>query len=50
MLNIFFLSMSLLVLASSVFTFLVFWEAMSLASCFLVISERQEVETLTAGN
>ncbi len=50
MLNLFFLSMSLLVLASSVLTFLVFWEAMSLASYFLVISEKQDVETLSAGN
>ncbi len=50
MLNVFFLSMSLLVLASSVLAFLVFWEAMSLASYFLVISEKQDPVTLSAGN
>jgi hydrogenase-4 component B len=49
MLNLFFLSMSLVVMASSVLTFLVFWEAMSLASYFLVISENQDAENLSAG-
>jgi hydrogenase-4 component B len=49
MLNLFFLSMSLVVTASSVFTFLVFWESMSLASYFLVISEKRDSENLSAG-
>jgi len=49
MLNLFFLSMSLVVMASGVFSFLLFWETMSLASYFLVISENQSAETLTAG-
>ncbi len=49
MLNFFLLSMSLVVAASSVFTFLVFWEAMSLTSYFLVISDDQSPETLSAG-
>jgi hydrogenase-4 component B len=47
--NLFLLSMSLVVMASGVFTFLVFWEGMSLTSYFLVISEDQEAETLSAG-
>jgi hydrogenase-4 component B len=50
MLNLFFISMSLLVMAANVLTFLVFWEAMSLVSYFLVISESQDAETLSAGN
>jgi hydrogenase-4 component B len=49
MLNFFLLSMSLVVMASSVFTFLLFWEAMSLASYFLVIGEGDRRETLSAG-
>src|SRR5437867_8630266 len=49
MLHAFLLSMSLVVLAANVFTFLFFWEAMSLASYFLVISENQDEETLSAG-
>lgn len=49
MLNLFFLSMSLVVMASGVVTFLVFWEAMSLTSYFLVISDKQDAETLSAG-
>jgi hydrogenase-4 component B len=49
MLNLFFLSMSLVVASAGVLTFLVFWEAMSLASYFLVISENQSSETLAAG-
>jgi hydrogenase-4 component B len=50
MLNLFFVSMSLLVMADQVLTFLAFWEAMSLASYFLVISENQDEETLSAGS
>ena len=49
MLNLFLLSMSLVVLADNVFTFLFVWEAMSLTSYFLVITERDEPETLRAG-
>jgi hydrogenase-4 component B len=49
MLNLFFISMSLVVMASNVLTFLLFWEAMSFASYFLVISEHQDSETLSAG-
>jgi hydrogenase-4 component B len=49
MLNLFLLSMSLVVMASNVLAFLVFWEGMSLASYFLVISESQSPETLSAG-
>lgn len=49
MLHLFLLSMSLVVLAANVFTFLFFWETMSLASYFLVISENQDGETLSAG-
>ena len=49
MLNIFLLSMSLVVMASNVLTFLVLWEAMSIASYFLVISESQSTQTLSAG-
>ena len=41
MLNVFIPSMMLVVLARNVLTFLVFWEAMSLASYFLVMTESE---------
>jgi hydrogenase-4 component B len=49
MLNIFIPSMMLVVLARNVLTFLMFWEAMSLASYFLVMTESDRVETRRAG-
>ncbi len=49
MLNLFLLSMSLVVLADDCITFLILWEAMSLTSYFLVISDDQTGETLGAG-
>jgi hydrogenase-4 component B len=50
MTSLFLLTMSLVVMASGVFAFLVCWEAMSLASYFLVIGENQDPETLGAGH
>src|SRR6266516_5655102 len=48
-LNIFVASMVLVVLSRNVLTFLVFWEAMSLASYFLVMTEKDRDETRSAG-
>ena len=50
MLNLFLFSMSLVVLAGNIFTFLFAWECMSLTSYFLVITEANEPETLGAGS
>jgi hydrogenase-4 component B len=47
--NIFIAAMVLVPLARNVMTFLVLWELMSLASYFLVITEHEREETLTAG-
>lgn len=49
MFNLFLLSLSLVVMAESVLTFLLFWEGMSLASYFLVISESRAPGVLRAG-
>ena len=49
MLNIFVPAMMLVVLARNVLTFLLFWEAMSLASYFLVMTESEHEETCKAG-
>src|SRR5439155_23526454 len=49
MLNIFVPAMMLVVLARNVLTFLIFWEAMSLASYFLVMTEHEHEETRRAG-
>lgn len=49
MLNLFLLSMSLVILADNVFTFLIMWEGMSLTSYFLVITESEHRETIKAG-
>ncbi|HEU5195068.1 MAG TPA: proton-conducting transporter membrane subunit, partial [Methylomirabilota bacterium] len=49
MLNAFLLAMSLVVLADNVLTFLLAWEAMSLASYFLVMTEHERDETVAAG-
>ncbi len=49
MLNLFLLSMSLVSMADNALTFLIAWEAMSLASYFLVITEANEPGTLRAG-
>jgi hydrogenase-4 component B len=49
MLNLFLLSMSLVVLADNVLTFLLAWEAMSLASYFLVMTEHERPDTVAAG-
>src|SRR6266581_245437 len=46
---VFIASMALVVLARNVLTFLVFWEAMSLASYFLVMTESDRRETRSAG-
>ncbi len=46
MLNLFLLATSLVPLADNVVTFLLTWEAMSLASYFLVLTERDEPETV----
>ena len=48
-LNIFIPSMVLVLLARNVLTFLVFWEAMSLASYFLVMTESEREDTRSAG-
>ena len=49
MLNLFLLTMSLVVLADNVLTFLLTWEAMSLASYFLVMTEHERDDTVAAG-
>lgn len=49
MLNLFLLTMTLVVLADNVLTFLLLWEAMSLASYFLVMTEHDGPDTLAAG-
>jgi hydrogenase-4 component B len=47
--NIFIVAMILIPLARNVLTFLALWELMSLASYFLVITEHQREDTLSAG-
>jgi hydrogenase-4 component B len=47
--NVFIAAMVLVALARNVLTFLFLWEAMSLASYFLVITEHEREETLDAG-
>jgi len=47
--SLFIVSMACLVLARNVLTFLVFWEAMSLASYFLIMTENDRSETRRAG-
>jgi hydrogenase-4 component B len=49
MLNVFVAAMMLVVLARNVLTILVFWEAMSLASYFLVMTDSERDETRSAG-
>jgi hydrogenase-4 component B len=49
MLNVFVPAMMLVVLARNVLTFLVFWEVMSLASYFLVMTDSERDETRSAG-
>jgi hydrogenase-4 component B len=49
MLNLFLLTMSLVVLADNVLTFLLMWEAMSLTSYFLVMTEHDGADTAAAG-
>lgn len=49
MLNLFLLSMSLVPLADGTLTFLLFWEGMSLASYFLVMTEADRPEVAGAG-
>jgi hydrogenase-4 component B len=49
MLNLFLLTMTLVVLADNVLTFLLLWEAMSLASYFLVMTEHDGPDTTAAG-
>ena len=48
-LPLFLLSMSLVVMAANVFTFLLFWEGMSLASYVLVVGDGRTSESLAAG-
>jgi len=48
-LNLFLLTMSLVVFADNVLTFLLVWEGMSLTSYFLVVSEPEEPGTVRAG-
>ena len=48
-LNVFVPAMMLVVLSRNVLTFLVFWEAMSLASYFLMMTEKDRDETRSAG-
>jgi hydrogenase-4 component B len=50
MLNLFLLATSLVPLADNVVTFLLTWEAMSVASYFLVLTERDGPETVGAAN
>ena len=49
MINVFVPSMMLVVLSRNVLTFLVCWEAMSLTSYFLVMTDSDATETRTAG-
>jgi hydrogenase-4 component B len=49
LLNVFVLSMFLVTAADNVFSFLVFWEAMSLASFFLVIYEHDNEDNIKSG-
>src|SRR5574341_1025447 len=49
MFNLFLLAMSLVTMADNALTFLLMWEAMSLTSYFLVITEANEPGTLRAG-
>jgi hydrogenase-4 component B len=49
MLNLFLLTMTLVVLADNVLTFLLLWEAMSLTSYFLVMTEHDGPDTTAAG-
>jgi hydrogenase-4 component B len=49
MLNLFLLTMSLVPCAGNVLTFLLMWEGMSLTSYFLVLTERDEPDTVQAG-
>jgi len=49
MLNLFLLTMSLVPCAGNVLTFLLMWEGMSLSSYFLVLTEADEPDTVTAG-
>ena len=49
MLPLFLLCMSLVVMAANVFTFLFFWEGMSLSSYLLVIDDGSTLESLSAG-
>jgi hydrogenase-4 component B len=49
MLNLFLLTMTLVVLADNVLTFLLLWEAMSLTSYFLVMTEHDGADTAAAG-
>ena len=49
MFNLFLLAMSLVTMADNALTFLLAWEAMSLTSYFLVITEANEPGTLRAG-
>ena len=48
-LNVFIPAMALVLLARNALTFLVFWEAMSLSSYFLVMTESERDETRSAG-
>lgn len=48
-LNLFLASMALVVMARNTLTFLALWEAMSLASYFLVMTEKDDRETERAG-
>ena len=49
MLNIFIPAMMLVAMSRNVLTFLVFWEAMSLTSYFLVMTDSDQAETCGAG-
>jgi len=49
MLNVFLLTMSLVPLADGTLTFLLLWEAMSLSSYFLVMTESDQPEVVSAG-
>jgi hydrogenase-4 component B len=49
LLNVFIVSMAVVALARNVLTFLVAWEAMSLASYFLVMTKSERDETRSAG-
>src|ERR1051326_4879345 len=49
MLNLFIPAMLLVVLARNVLSFLLFWEVMSLASYFLVMTDSESRETRSAG-